>query len=111
MSTINPSRQQRAKLRCCASCEWIYTNDDAVSDVNGRGTRSGCPKCGFASYGARFVHGAKAYRFAITQGPWERRRVARFRYELREEILNTCSAAKEYHRRQMVRGHSFSIND
>ena len=68
------SPQQRANLRCCASCEWIYT-----------GNRS-CPKCGFASYGARFVYGDKAYRYKKTQEPWMERKIERYAMKLMDEI-------------------------
>jgi hypothetical protein len=73
---MKKSAQQRANLRCCASCEWIY-----------EGHRD-CPKCGFASYGARFVHGDRAYRFKRTQQPWINNKVNRFLNELEEQIYN-----------------------
>lgn len=41
-----------AKLRVCASCEWIFN------------TGIGCPKCLFGSYGAYSVYGNNAYRYA-----------------------------------------------
>lgn len=47
-----------AKLRVCASCEWVF--DDGIT----------CPKCQFGSYGAYRTHGKQAYRFKITQRPW-----------------------------------------
>lgn len=52
------STQKTAKLRICASCEWIYEGDN-------------CPLCGFASYGARFVYGDKVYQYKYTQKPWK----------------------------------------
>jgi len=55
---MKSSPQQRARLRVCASCEWIY---------NGGWD---CPLCGFASYGARYVYGDAAYRYEKTQQPW-----------------------------------------
>lgn len=82
-----------------------------MTDAAGPGTRSGCPKCGFASYGARYVHGSKAYLYARTQEPWMARRVIALKMELRDEILTTCPAAKEHHDRQMMLGHSLSLND
>ena len=97
-----PSPQQRAKLRCCASCEWIYRATEQKSD---------CPRCGFASYGARWVHGPRCYRFERTQEPWSDRQLAKRSTELYNEILEHSPAAKEYYRRQMVRGHSLSLND
>ncbi len=69
------SPQQRAKLRCCASCEWIY-----------KGPRRSCPKCGFGSYGARFVYGDKAYKFKFTQEPWLQRKLKKYESELLNEI-------------------------
>lgn len=73
------SPQQRASLRVCASCEWIYHTKDA-------GKEGGCPKCGFASYGARFVYGDKAYRYAESQKPWFDRRMADHAAKLHAEI-------------------------
>ena len=70
------SAQQRANLRCCASCEWIY-----------KGLRE-CPKCGFASYGARFVHGDRAYRYKKTQQPWMNRKLDKYTCKLLSEIEN-----------------------
>ena len=66
----------KAKLRVCASCEWIYKED------------SDCPKCGFASYSARYVYGKRAYRFAKTQEPWKQRKLAEYKLKLNEEIEN-----------------------
>jgi hypothetical protein len=51
--------QRDAIVRCCASCEWIFRRTEP------HGVE--CPKCGFASYGARFVHGPKCYAFEQTQ--------------------------------------------
>ena len=47
---------------------------------------NGCPKCGFAHYGARFVYGDAAYRYAKSQKPWLERRIAEYSYKLRKEI-------------------------
>jgi hypothetical protein len=71
---MSRSPQQQANLRCCASCEWIY-----------EGPR-GCPKCGFASYGARFVYGNMAYRFKITQKPWMDRKMEKYHMQLMDEV-------------------------
>lgn len=79
--------QRDAIVRCCASCEWIY-RAPAV------GTRTDCPKCGFASYGARFVHGPKCYAFEQTQQPWIERKVAAFRSELQGEVIAANEAAR-----------------
>lgn len=68
--------QRHAKLRVCASCEWIFKSEDS------------CPKCGFAHYGARFVYGNSCYRFAITQQPWIDRKVAYYVDQLRDEIYD-----------------------
>ena len=61
-----------AKLRVCASCEWIFKG----------GKYTSCPKCGFAHYGARYVYGDVCYRFAKTQQPWIDRKVADYITEL-----------------------------
>lgn len=53
--------QRYAKLRVCASCEWIFRK------VKGNVS---CPKCGFGHYGARYVYGNKCYKYEITQKPW-----------------------------------------
>lgn len=66
----------KAKLRVCASCEWIFT--DGVA----------CPKCQFGSYGARYVYGNKAYRYAKSQKPWFDRKVADYSVKLLQEIDN-----------------------
>jgi hypothetical protein len=68
------SPQQRAKLRCCASCLWIYEGPSA------------CPMCGFASYGARYIYGDKAYRLKFTQMPWLKRKLARYQMRLQKVI-------------------------
>lgn len=71
------SRQKIAKLRVCASCEWLFT---LVTN------EEGCPKCGFAHYGARFVYGPKAYRYAVTQQPWADRKMREYAFKLSAEI-------------------------
>lgn len=82
-SNTKRSAQQRARLRCCASCEWIYLVRPKTAEDNGRD----CPKCGFAAYGARSVHGDRAYKFLITQAPWLKRSLARVEMELRSQIV------------------------
>lgn len=74
---MSKSRQQLAKLRVCASCEWIFerVNDDPS-----------CPKCSFGSYGARYVYGDQAYRYAKTQQPWLDRKLIDYEMKLRQEI-------------------------
>ena len=70
-------KQKDAKLRVCASCEWIFVRirED-----------EGCPKCGFAHYGARFVYGNRAYRYLRTQKPWFTRKMNEYACELHKEI-------------------------
>ena len=75
--------QQKANLRTCASCEWIY---------KGRGNP--CPKCGFASYGARYVYGNKAYGYLITQQPWFNNKVSDFESKLFSEIASDPQVAE-----------------
>lgn len=70
----------RAKLRCCASCEWIFQNGVE------------CPKCGFGSYGARYVHGNKAYRYKYTQEPWYQKKIDGYSLKLLSEIKKSCSS-------------------
>lgn len=85
--------QLKAMLRCCASCEWIYKG------------HTPCPKCGFASYGARHVHGNKAYKYAVTQQAWIERKIATYLAELQKEVRNLT--AKEGN---IVRVSKFSCN-
>jgi len=40
-----------------------------------------CPQCSFGSYGARYVYGDKAYKYAKTQKPWKDRKM--FDYEMK----------------------------
>jgi len=68
---------QYAKLRVCASCEWIF-RDSPV-----------CPKCGFSHYGARSVYGNKCYKYEKTQQPWLDRKFAECINILEEEIANS----------------------
>ena len=69
-----------AKLRVCASCEWIYKVENG--DI-------GCPKCGFASYSAYYVYGNKAYKYAKTQEPWIKRKMDKYQVILDDEIRKT----------------------
>lgn len=71
---------QKAKLRVCASCEWIFTADNQHPEFGG------CPKCGFAHYGARYVYGDKAYTYAKTQKPWFDRKMADYAVKLHQEV-------------------------
>lgn len=63
-----------AKLRACASCEWVFSGGVE------------CPKCHFGSYGAYYLYGRRAYRYAKTQQPWFDRKVEQFMVTLRREI-------------------------
>ena len=72
---MKQSPQQHANLRTCASCEWIYNQSDYNPDC-------GCPQCGFGSYGARFVYGDKAYKYAVNQKPWLDKKLSRYESEL-----------------------------
>jgi len=74
---MRQSPQQRAKLRVCASCEWIFEGDMA------------CPKCDFGSYGARYVYGNKAYRYKLTQRPWFDKKIATYAVKLNHEIAQS----------------------
>lgn len=58
----NPSAQQRADLRVCASCKFIFSRKEAGMPK--------CPMCDFTTYGARYTYGDKAYRYKITQKPF-----------------------------------------
>ena len=42
--------QQKADLRCCASCEFVFSNKEYLNC-------NGCPVCSYATYGARYVYG------------------------------------------------------
>ena len=68
------SDQKNAKLRCCASCEWIFKGGVE------------CPKCGFGSYGARRVCGDAAYRLKRSQKRWFDKQMAKRASELEAEI-------------------------
>lgn len=59
-----------AALRVCASCEWIFK------------TGVECPQCQFGSYGAYYVYGKRAYRYAVTQKPWYERKMADHSFKL-----------------------------
>jgi hypothetical protein len=76
-NSYDPYKQdarERAKLRVCASCDWIFSNTHD------------CPKCSFAHYGARYVYGDKCYRYAKTQQPWLEKKVSNYICKLRAEI-------------------------
>lgn len=75
--------QKTAKLRVCASCEWIF---------KGVGE---CPKCQFGSYGARFVYGDKCYRYHKNQKPWMDNKLFKYKMELIREINNSPESSRE----------------
>lgn len=72
-------KQKYAKLRVCGSCEWIFRNERHHET-------GGCPKCGWAHYGARFVYGGKAYGYAKSQKPWFDKKIAEYSSRLQHEI-------------------------
>ena len=77
----NKARQKTALLRVCASCEWIFRwKDKSIVSM------SDCPKCGWASYGARFVYSDKCYKYAKTQEPWIEKKICQYRLKLMEEV-------------------------
>ena len=78
-------RINRCKLFVCASCEWIFREV---------GFFKGCPKCGFAYYGAHRVYGNNAYRYAKTQQPWLDRKVTDYRLSLYREIKKSQEEEK-----------------
>jgi len=73
------TNQRTAELRTCASCEWVFR---LLSSTDG----DGCPKCGFAHYGARYVYGDKCYQYAKTQKPWVDKKMCEYRYELQKQV-------------------------
>ena len=77
--------QLQAKLRVCASCEWVFNAADQDDPAT-------CPKCKFGSYGARFVYGSKAYRYAKTQKPWFDKKMFSYECKLKREIAESTLA-------------------
>lgn len=75
---------KQAILRVCARCEWIFRENISLRVVPD--TVGGCPKCGFASYGARSVYGKQAYSYEKTQEPWVRKKMDSYYGELQREI-------------------------
>lgn len=70
---------QTANLRVCASCEFIFRKSDQDGSPE-------CPDCGFGSYGARYVYGDSAYKFAETQEPWMRNKLFAEEMKLRRRM-------------------------
>jgi hypothetical protein len=77
---------KRAKLRVCASCEWIFKLDGP--------DYQGCPKCQFGHYSARHVYGDNAYRYAKTQKPWYDKKMANYAVKLSLEIKEAQTKQK-----------------
>jgi hypothetical protein len=75
-----PEMTQRAKLRVCGRCSWIFEGN------------SDCPKCGFATYGARYVFGDACYGLKKTQRRWFDYQMALRASELRAEIAEANEA-------------------
>jgi hypothetical protein len=74
---------QRAKLRVCGRCSWIFEGE------------TDCPKCGFGSYGARWVLGKVCCRYRITQQPWLHRQMDKRARELLDEILTSNGGSND----------------
>lgn len=72
-------KSKDAVLRTCGSCEWIYSDTPKSKET-------GCPKCGFASYGARSVYGNRAYKYAKTQKPWFDKKMSDYAVKLYSTI-------------------------
>ena len=70
-----------ARLRVCASCEWVFAVKPTEDDPEG----VGCPKCQFGSYGAHYVYGRAAYRLAKTQKRWVDKKLDAYASQLRIE--------------------------
>ena len=73
---------RKAKLRVCASCEWIFNKFYS------------CPKCKFGSYSAHLVYGNKCYEYAKTQEPWKERILTKISENLDKIIERECSDGK-----------------
>lgn len=81
---------KHAKLRACASCEWIFRNGVE------------CPKCGFVSYGARCVYGDKCYTYEHNQKPWLEKKVLAYEIELLGEIIDANKTRNKFKKALMV---------
>jgi hypothetical protein len=79
---MGKTRQLTANLRVCGRCEWVYKLSDNACEL----WDGGCPSCGFASYGARWVYGNRAYRYYYTQEPWLKQRLASIESKLRAHV-------------------------
>lgn len=81
--------QPRANLRICASCRWVFKLTGKVHHETG-----GCPKCGFAHYGAYWAMGKRVYKYQYTQEPWKQVRMDKYSNELDREIKETNGIKK-----------------
>lgn len=79
----NATKQKGAALRVCGSCEWVFERRPAQASGE---PGTGCPKCGFASYGAHWALGHACYRVKRTQERWLARKVSDYTAKLRQEI-------------------------
>jgi len=61
-------------IRCCARCEIVFIKEGQHP------IRGGCPNCGFAHYGARYVYGKWNYLYI-----WWRLLTDPIRYRDRKE--------------------------
>ena len=78
------STPEYATLRVCGNCAWIFEKDPYMKFAPHQ--VGGCPKCGFASLGARSVYGVKAYTYKKTQKPWIKKKMATYYDQLQTEI-------------------------
>ena len=69
--------QRHARLRVCASCEWIFKDHDSFT------------KCGFAHYGERHVYGDKCYKYKYSQEPWMNSKIRCYTSKLNSIIYET----------------------
>lgn len=76
-----------ANLRVCASCEWIFPFNEKRD--------AGCPRCFFPSYGAHYVYGDRAYRYAKSQKPWYDKQMSKKSYELQGIIQKSTTTSKK----------------
>jgi hypothetical protein len=88
----------KAKLRVCASCEWLFFHKENLS----------CPKCDFASYGAHYVYGKKAYTYIRTQEPWKRKKMWSYESKLDDEIKEAFD--KQFKSKPLEIEYAFSYN-
>ena len=86
-----PQKQNKkcARLRVCASCEWVFKFPEKFYWKDGTIVSTCCPKCGFgASYGARSVYGEKCYRYQKNQQPWLTGKMHQHKLKLLKDIKN-----------------------